>query len=95
MIRRYEGEGRRNHLIAIIPAEFGLEHVKRQMQADSVRAQEMRMSEASISRPLLFHFDSLKTETRPAFFQALANAFQTFVDTKIRHEELNRHEITF
>ncbi len=62
-----------------------------QVQANRIRAEEMRVIQSRIFFPSLFELDGLESRTGPALFKAFADPLQTLIDSKTGHEQLNRH----
>ena len=64
-----------------------------QVTARAARAgreiQEMRVDKTGVLLPLFFKGNGLVTEPGPAFFKALANAGEAFVDLESGHEQVN------
>ena len=78
-------------LIVIGPTELAFQDVERQVQANSIGAEEVCVTQSGILFPSLFELDGLESRAGPTLFEAFPNTLQTLIDSKTGHEQLNRH----
>ena len=84
-----EGEGRRDHLVPVLPAAVFLQQPEGEMQPRGGRAQEVRVGKAAVVAPGLLEGHRLVPEAGPALLEAFADLRQDLVDAEGGHEQVD------